>query len=74
MKTNSVHCATVDTHLNELAWLPVPVPDVPDAVVAPGISMKRDLCREWWWLEPDPVVDTEELLPVSKEGGLQPTE
>ena len=63
-----------NSYLKELAWLPVPVPEVPEAVVAPGMSMNRDLCLEWWWLDPDPVVDTEELLPVNKEGGRQPTE
>jgi len=55
----------------ELEWLPVPVPEVPEAVVAPGISMNRDLmCLEL--AEPEPVVDTEELLPVM--GGREPTE
>jgi len=53
--------------LIELVWLPVPVPEVPEAVVAPGISIKRDLwCRQW--LEPEPVVDTDEFDP------RQPTE
>jgi hypothetical protein len=57
----------------ELEWLPVPVPDVPEA--APGISINRLLCLGC--PDPDPVVDTDELLPVVvvvPVGGRQPTE
>ena len=54
--------------LMELEWLPVPVPDVPEAVVAPGISINLDLYR--WCVVPDPVVDTEELLSLIFRGRL----